>query len=171
MVSLFPTEKQEAHSHWEGILSAGATQVLVIVAAYVMARLGLVLYRKIKNMHISLPLQNISKYSGHTTSVCIEALDHENSLLIPLCFIKTHPIDLVSDEKIQLRITRYTKYCSFDSITFNIMDNPIMVKSSRNVVRSTNTVQVSLFDRILLRKMCNNNCTFSMLLIANDIAR
>jgi len=71
MVSLFPTEKQEAHSHWEGILAAGATQVLVIVAAYVMAHLGLVLYRKIKSIHISLPLQSISKYSGHTTSVCI----------------------------------------------------------------------------------------------------
>ena len=51
------------------------------------------------------------------------------------------------------------------------MDIPIMTKSDGNVVRLTNTVQVSLFDRILLRKICNNDCTFSMLLITNGLAR
>jgi hypothetical protein len=122
-------------------------------------------------MHIALPLHKLSNYNGHTTSVCIEALDHENSLLILLCSIKTHPIDLVTERKIKLRMTRYTRHCSFDSVSFNVMDNPIMTKSDGNVVRLTNTVQVSLFDRILLRKICNNNCSFSILLIANGLAR
>ena len=83
---------------------AGATQVIVIVAA--LFRLGVFLYKKLKNMHIALPLHKLSNYNGHTTSVCIEALDHENSLLIPLCSIKTHPFDLITDGKIKLQITR-----------------------------------------------------------------
>jgi hypothetical protein len=139
--------------------------------AYVLFRLGVFLYKKLKNMHIALPLNKLSNYNGHTTSVCIEALDLENSLLIPLCSIKTHPFDLITDGKIKLQITRYTRYCSFDSVSFNVMDNPIMTKSDGNVVRLTNTVQVSLFDRILLRKICNNDCSFSILLIANGLAR
>jgi hypothetical protein len=36
LVEAFPTERQEAHSHWEGIMLAGATQVVVILAAYVL---------------------------------------------------------------------------------------------------------------------------------------
>ena len=46
-----------------------------------------------------------------------------------------------------------------------------MTKSSGKVVRLTSTVRVSLFDRILLRKIYGNNGSFSILVIANGVAR
>jgi hypothetical protein len=120
---------------------------------------------------MTLQLQNISNYRGHTTSICIEAMDYESSLVIPLCSIKSHPIDLTTDTKINLRVTNYSRHCLFDSITFNINNTAIMTKSTNNILRLTNTVHMSLFDRVLLRKISNHNCSYSLLLIANGIAR
>ena len=127
------------------------------------------LYQRFKDHRSALP--QVSKYNRHTTTIYVEALDHESSILIPLCSLKTHPIDLVTDERMNLRITQYTRYCSYDIVTFNIRDNPIKSKSSGKIIRLTSTVRVSLFDRILLRKIYDNNGSFTILVIANGVAR
>ena len=45
-----------------------------------------------------------------------------------------------------------------------------MTKSTNNVLRLPNTVHVSLFDRMLLRKISSHMCTYYLLLITNWIA-
>ena len=107
----------------------------------------------------------------HATIIYVEALDDASSILIPICSLKSHPIDLVTDERKQLCITHYTRYCIYDIVSFNIRDCPIKSKSSGKTIRITNNVRVSLFDRILLRKIYDNNGSFTLLVIANGVAR
>ena len=121
----YPTDRKESHSHWESILTTGISQLVVLVTAYIVIRIVMSLYQRFKDNQSALPLQQVSKYNRHTTTIYVEALDHESSILIPLCSLKTHPIDLVTDERINLRLTQYTRYCSYDIVTFNIRDNPI----------------------------------------------
>jgi hypothetical protein len=167
----YPTDRTEPHSHWEGIITSGICQLVVLLSAYVLIRMVKNLYQRFMQNRTALPLQQVSKYNRHTTTIYVEALDHESSILIPLCSLKTHPVDLVTDERVQLRITQYTRYCNYDIVTFNIRDSPIKSKSSGKIIKLTSTVRVSLFDRILLRKIYDNNGSFTILVIANGVAR
>jgi hypothetical protein len=156
---------------WNDIFITAMTQILVIIAAYLAYQTACIIYLKIKHFHIRIPLQNISDYRGHTTSICIEAMDHKSILLIPLCSIKSHPIDLMTENRFNLRVTNYSKHCLFDSITFNINETPLITKSTNNILRLTDTAHVSMFDRILLRKISSHMCSYSLLRITNGIAR
>jgi hypothetical protein len=149
VIEALPTENNKHDPEpWEDIFTTA--QILVIIAAYLAYQIAHAIYLKIKHFHIRIPLQNVSDYRGHTTSICIEAIDHESIFLIPLCSIKSHPIDLITENRINLKVTNYSRHCLFDSITFNINETPIMTKSTNYILRLTDTAQVSLFDRILL---------------------
>jgi hypothetical protein len=167
----YPTDRTEPHSHWEGIITSGICQLVVILSAYVLVRIVKNLYQRFQQNRTALPLQQASKYNRHTTTIYVEALDHESSILLPICSLKTHPVDLMTDERAQLCITQYTRYCNYDIVTFNIRDNPIKSKSSGKIIKLTSTVRVSLFDRILLRKIYDNKGSFTILVIANGVAR
>ena len=120
-------------------------------------------------MHMTVPLRSVSDYCGHTTGICIKVINYECSLLIPLCSIKSHPIDLMTDRRMNLRVTKYSRQCLFESITFNINYNPLITKSNNMILQLPNIFHVSLFDRILLRKISSGLCIYSLLLIVNGI--
>jgi hypothetical protein len=90
----------------EALITAG-TQIAAIIVAYLVWRIIKLIYTRFKNMYMTVRLRRVSEYSGHTTGICIEAINYHCSLLIPLCSIKSHPIDLVTDGRVDLRVINY----------------------------------------------------------------
>jgi hypothetical protein len=122
LIEASPTHNANDEKPWEEALITAGTQIAAIIVAYFAWRVIKLIYTRFKNMYMTVPFRRVSDYHGHKTGICIEVIHYQYSLLIPLCSIKSHPIDLVTDRRINLRVVNYSRQCFFDSITFNIND-------------------------------------------------